>query len=302
MSSGISTDINKYVKDHPIISASIILVICLALYNLLYASENFKPNYLDLVTKKSADKISALKSKLNPKFNPKSISDKPKNEFYRFDDPTVDPNIYAGVPQRPSLIAPIAPRFDGTGITGSPLLANATKPGLPMQASPTSPVGGSVDLSTLGSISAPIATGDLTSQQVSSMLANKIGSGSPAYQETFEIMPVPDMSYSAGVDPTDPQSFMYDRTIFSRLKRRYGNGVDFFRGDIDVTPEYRGWFDVQPPTDVDIVQGYFDRYIDIQQETAIKDATFNRSTPVEQLFKNSINPFGATNKIANSNI
>ena len=97
MSSGISTDINKYVKDHPIISASIILVICLALYNLLYASENFKPkNYSKLFANKM-------------------------NEFYRFDDPTVDPNIYAGVPQRPSLIAPIAPRFDGTGITGSPL-------------------------------------------------------------------------------------------------------------------------------------------------------------------------------------
>jgi hypothetical protein len=229
-----------------------------------------------------------------------------KSEHFRENtNSNINPEIYSGVPMRPEFKALISPRFDANGMGGNPLLGNATMPPMAYQAAPVQPVGGAipqkehfVDFSSMGSSSAPVPSGALTSDQVNNMLDSRSGSKSPEMQDTKDLMPVPDMSYSAGVDPTDPQSFMYDRTIFSRLKRRYGNGVDFFRGDIDVSPEYRGWFDVQPPTDVDIVQGYFDRYIDIQQETAIKDATFTRATPVEQLFKNSINPFGDTNKTA----
>lgn len=220
----------------------------------------------------------------------------------RQDSSDVDSSIYSGVPQRPSFDAPIAPRFDGNRVSGNGLLSNATLPPIELQAAPLQPVGGPVDLTSMGSSAAPVAAGSLTNNQVSDMLNDRIGSKTPEMQDTADLMPVPDMSYSAGVDPTDPQSFMYDRTILARLKRRYGNGVDFFRGDIDVTPEYRGWFDIQPPTDIDVVNGYFDRYIDIQQETAIKDATFTRATPIEQLYKNSINPFGATNKTAYSKI
>ena len=221
----------------------------------------------------------------------------------------VPPSIYSGVPMRPELKAPIAPRTDPFGVTGNPLLSSGVKPPMAYQAAPAQPVGGKAehfqqpaDFSAMGSSSAPVPSGALTTQQAAEMLNTRMGSQKPEMQETKDLMPVPDMSYSAGVDPTDPQAFMYDRTIFSRLKRRYGNGVDFFRGDIDVSPEYRGWFDIQPPTDIDVVNGYFDRYIDIQQETAIKDATFTRATPVEQLFKNAINPFGDTNKTAYSRI
>ena len=85
------------------------------------------------------------------------------------------------------------------------------------------------------------------------------------------------------MDPTDAQNFMYDRTIFAPLKRRYGNQVDFFRGDVQIKQQNRGWFDISPATEKDIVVGYFDRYIDIQQEMAINDATFTRSlTPAQQ--------------------
>ena len=226
------------------------------------------------------------------------------SEHFRQTDvlPDVAPGIYSGVPMRPEFRAPVAPRFDAERVSGNGLLTNATQPPMAYQAAPAQPVGGPVDFSAMGSSAAPVPSGALTNQQVGDMLATRMGSNKPEMQDAKDLMPIPDMSYSAGVDPTDPQSFMYDRTIFSRLKRRYGNGVDFFRGDIDVSPEYRGWFDVQPPTDVDVVQGYFDRYIDIQQETAIKDATFTRATPVEQLFKNSINPFGNTNLTAYNKI
>jgi len=216
--------------------------------------------------------------------------------------PDINPDILTTIPMRPEYRAPISPRSNVNGAVGNGLLANATLPPLELQAAPAQPVGGPVDFSAMGSSGAPVPSGALTNKQVGEMLNTRMGSNKHEMQDTKDLMPIPDMSYSAGVDPTDPQSFMYDRTIFSRLKRRYGNGVDFFRGDIDVSPEYRGWFDIQPPTDVDVVQGYFDRYIDIQQETAIKDATFTRATPVEQLFKNSINPFGNTNLTAYNKI
>jgi hypothetical protein len=43
-------------------------------------------------------------------------------------------------------------------------------------------------------------------------------------------------------DASESESFMYERSIFSRLKERYGNGVDFVRDDIDNSSEYKGWF------------------------------------------------------------
>ncbi len=211
----------------------------------------------------------------------------------------VNPEMQS-VPMRPNLYfgAPLSGRFDGNQ-TSSNLNAQSSTP-IQLMASPPSgsPLDAAtfdgVDFQELGGQGAPIAVGGLTTQQVSDILKDRVGSGKPELQSTKDLMPVPDMRYTTGLDPTDPQNFMYDRTIFGRLKRRYGNGVDFFRGDIDVKPEYRGWFDLQPPQENDIVTGYFDRYIDIQQETAIKDASFTRSTPIEDLYKASVNPGGKT--------
>lgn len=105
------------------------------------------------------------------------------------------------------------------------------------------------------------------------------------------------MKHSASIDPTNPENFIYDRTLFSRLKRRYGNGVDFIRGDIDITPERRGWFDIRPPSDVDVVQGYFDKYIDIEQETQLQDSVFSRSTPIDTIMEGNANPWGRVDKL-----
>lgn len=231
---------------------------------------------------------------------------KKKESFhYRQDVPMpVDPSTVTR-PQSaaPGFLAETAPRTDGVTQGGGSLVGAA--PPQPLMAAPAAPVNamGTPDFAQLGGLAAQtIPSGAITTQQASDILQNRFGVGSPKYIDTVELMPVPDMRYSAGVDPTDPQSFMYDRTIFGRLKRRYGNQVDFFRGDLDLKPESRGWFDLQPPTDVDVVKGYFDNYIDIQQETAIKDATFNRTTPVQKLFEATVNPFGRTDKLAYSKI
>lgn len=136
----------------------------------------------------------------------------------------------------------------------------------------------------------------------SNQVAHMIGSGTPTYQETSELMPTPDMKGTITVDPTDPKNFMYDRTIFSQLKRRYGNGVDFFRGDLQIPQEQRGWFDIMPAAQTDIVTGYFDNYIDIQQTTYIKDAEFERTVPTDVLADNKLRPFGNTNKLSYDNI
>ena len=200
------------------------------------------------------------------------------------------------VPMRPSLIPQLPPRFDANQLSSN-LTAQSSAPLQLMAAPPSaSPLDAmtfdGVDFQNLGGQGAPLPTGGLSSQQVTDMLRDKVGSGKPELQNTKDLMPVPDMRYTTGLDPTDPQNFMYDRTIFGRLKRRYGNDVDHFRGDLDIKPQYRGWFDLQPPTATDVVTGYFDRYIDIEQETAIRDSSFTRATAIEDLYKGSVNPMG----------
>ena len=138
----------------------------------------------------------------------------------------------------------------------------------------------------------------LSSQQASDMLGQQVNGGKPDYYQAE--LPLGDI-HQVGMDPTDPQNFMYNRTVFAPLKRQYGAGVDFFRGDIDVKQEFRGWFDARPATSKDVQKGYFDRYIDIQQEMALKDAQWTRATPVETLYNASISP-AANQFVAYANV
>ena len=136
----------------------------------------------------------------------------------------------------------------------------------------------------------------LSSKQVTQALNEKFRA-TPELQSAKDLMPIPDMKYSASVDPTNPENFIYDRTLFSRLKRKYGNEVDFIRGDVDVRPEYRGWFDIAPPSDVDLVQGYFDKYIDIEQETRLQDSVFTRNSPVSSVIEGQVSPWGRADRL-----
>jgi hypothetical protein len=234
-------------------------------------------------------------------------------ESFRFRRQEVANPEMQGVPMRPDMsnASRLAPRFDvnRANALGENVMGAEQIP-MPFQAAPPSPIPTSLDaamfeapdFSQMGGAAAPIPTGAITSDQAQDMLKQRIGGGKPEYQETSELMPTPDMTYSTGIDPTNPETFMYDRTIFGKLKRRYGNDVDYIRGDLDITPEYRGWFDLQPPSDNDVVKGYFEKYIDVQQATALQDSQFTRSTPVEQLFQNKVNPWGDMQRYAYENV
>ncbi len=131
----------------------------------------------------------------------------------------------------------------------------------------------------------------LTSSQVDEMLA-KVGKGTPQLQDVKDIMPTPDMRYSANLDPTDPNNFIYERTLFAPLKRRNYGDVDYFRGDLEIMPERRGWFDIRSVGDKDVVQGYFSNYSDIQQSATVKDSIFERTLTPEQRQVERSSPYG----------
>jgi|LauGreDrversion4_2_1035121.scaffolds.fasta_scaffold63164_4 hypothetical protein len=217
-----------------------------------------------------------------------------KKEGFRFQQ---------AVTAQPTIPAPIAPRTTdllqsgaGLGFNQSPSLQAGGVPPTSVPLNGANPNFASLGALTSGQSQLLNKGNFLTTDQVKQI----VGSGTPEFNAP--ILPNPDMRYSTGVDPTNPQNFIYDRTLFARLKRRYRNDVDYFRGDIDVNPEYRGWFDVRPPSDVDKVTGYFDRYIDIEQETAIRDATFRRNTPVAELQAAQTNPYGDVGRLVYSSL
>jgi hypothetical protein len=142
----------------------------------------------------------------------------------------------------------------------------------------------------------------LTSDQVDAMLA-KVGKGKPQLQDVKDIMPTPDMRYSAGLDPTDPNNFIYERTIFSGLKRRYGNEVDFIRGDLDIKPDSRGWFDTRSVGSKDVVKGYIaSGYNDIQQQATLSDSIFERNMSASRKMAANTNPFGDVQGLVTSRV
>jgi hypothetical protein len=192
--------------------------------------------------------------------------------------------------------APLAPRMDGQNVFQNSLLGQTASSN--MGAVPPQPVmmnaGAKVDFKTMGGADS-MPYGALSSSQAGQMLDQRVGGGKPEMIEN--VLPLGDIN-QLSMDPTDPNNFLADRTIFSKLKRQYGNQVDFIRGDIDVTQEYRGWFDVRPATEKDIVTGYFDRYLDIQQYTALRDAQFTRATPIQNLYASAQNEAGNIDRLA----
>ncbi len=139
----------------------------------------------------------------------------------------------------------------------------------------------------------------LTSSQVDEMLS-RVGKATPQLQDVKDIMPTPDMRYSANLDPTDPNNFIYERTLFAPLKRRNYGDVDYFRGDLEIMPEKRGWFDTRSVGDKDVVQGYFSNYTDIQQSTSVKDSIFERTLTPEQRRIERTSPYGINSARGNA--
>ena len=62
------------------------------------------------------------------------------------------------------------------------------------------------------------------------------------YADPDQLLPQPDVRQCL-MDPSDPENYMYDRTIFAPLKRRNGyNTSDRVRGDLYIPPINSGWF------------------------------------------------------------
>lgn len=91
------------------------------------------------------------------------------------------------------------------------------------------------------------------------------------YTTPKELLPIPDMRQTLMRDPSDPTNFMYDRTLFAPLKSRNHNTPDRFRGDLDIKPIKTGWFDIATVPHVDLAQGYFGYFNDIEQYQDLQD-------------------------------
>lgn len=206
----------------------------------------------------------------------------------------------------PSFKADLSPRFDSTRVGGGYIVGDF--PGMDVQGAPLTPVAGLKNYTSAPNYASiaggayadeRLPAGGLTTTQVNSVLSdrfsenNKINetlmqkygrSGTENYTHPKELLPVPDMKKAISRDPSDPNLFMYDRYLFSNLKRRYPQvNVDFIRGDLNIQPIYTGWFDSRPTYSYDLQQGYFADYMDIQQSTALKDLIYERGpTQVEK--------------------
>ena len=81
-------------------------------------------------------------------------------------------------------------------------------------------------------------------------------------------------------DPQDPSNYMYDRTLFAPLKRRYNTGVDFVRGDLYIAPNRFGWFDTPANPGTDLNPGFFNlNYPSIDQSVSLQDTQVERQHP-----------------------
>lgn len=75
------------------------------------------------------------------------------------------------------------------------------------------------------------------------------------YADPEQLLPVPDIK-NCLVDPSDPENYMYDRTLFAPLKRRNGYvQTDFIRGDLYIPSVNSGWFYAPTIPSVDLQKG-----------------------------------------------
>jgi len=195
---------------------------------------------------------------------------------------------------RPTFRADLSPRFDSTRVGGGNIVGEF--PGMAVQGAPLTPVESVMTVQTPsyatmggpdGAYNQSAAYGDprlpaggLTTTQVNKILSEKFGrgnAGEATYTDPKQLLPVAEMKKALARDPSDPNTFMYDRYLFAPLKRRYGNvQVDFVRGDLAIPQLRTGWFDTSPVARQDLMAGYFSSYLDLQQSTSLKDAIFER--------------------------
>lgn len=96
------------------------------------------------------------------------------------------------------------------------------------------------------------------------------------YTNPKDLLPVPDLRTPLMRDPSDPENFMYTRTLFAPLKTRNHNEGDRIRGDLNIQPIKTGWFDIATVPSIDLIKGYFGYYNDISEYTDVQDAVFQK--------------------------
>jgi hypothetical protein len=96
------------------------------------------------------------------------------------------------------------------------------------------------------------------------------------YTNPKDLLPVPDLRTPLMRDPSDPENFMYTRTLFAPLKTRNHNEGDRIRGDLNIQPVKTGWFDIATVPSIDLIKGYFGYYNDISEYTDVQDAIFQK--------------------------
>jgi hypothetical protein len=96
------------------------------------------------------------------------------------------------------------------------------------------------------------------------------------YTNPKDLLPVPDLRTPLMRDPSDPENFMYTRTLFAPLKTRNHNEGDRIRGDLNIQPVKTGWFDIATVPSIDLIKGYFGYYNDISEYTDVQDAIYQK--------------------------
>ena len=199
---------------------------------------------------------------------------------------------------RPSYSAQLAPRMDPFR-NGAYNKLNGYLPNVNEQATPVNPLGNGsfpingnkVDYSQLGNsteiaqaeqecASAKLKKYETVSKEKFSMEVNgsvPMNASQLEYLDPKDLLPQPDMASILTKDPTDPNVFQYDRTLFAPLKRRNLNNVDFIRGDLPIAMDKRGYFDVAAIPSVDLSIGAMNIIApDMQEQTMMQDLVYTR--------------------------
>jgi hypothetical protein len=121
------------------------------------------------------------------------------------------------------------------------------------------------------------------------------------YTSPKDLLPVPDLRTPLMRDPSDPENFMYTRTLFAPLKTRNHNEGDRIRGDLNIQPVKTGWFDIATVPSIDLIKGYFGYYNDISEYTDVQDAIYQKDRDLTNNPQRALQTQSALQSISNLN-
>lgn len=103
----------------------------------------------------------------------------------------------------------------------------------------------------------------------------------PEYLNPKDMMPRATMeTMTHGKDPTDPNTFMFDRIMTTTKKRRNLSGADMIRGDLRIKPVQRGIMDTYANPHLDLRKGALSilgGHDDLEAEVTDEGTTFSSS-------------------------